>query len=181
MTISKYNPKFIAAMIFWVLLIISFNAMLFSNSAHSLPRSPQEQPVPRLDFDDPAKSIVVSLAFEKGPLPTDIENATLISINFSSERAHTHIGDPPMLRVILRDKDETFERIFNTWSPLFTFLYDQNGKEQLSILQKANGTIVFPLDRHLGWMDVYSLPTTQLITRVNLTGAIQTFCATNVC
>ena len=171
-TISKCRPRLTKVVIFWVLLMVTFNGIMFINSAYSLPLSPQEQPIPKLDFDDPAKSIVVALEFEKGPLPTDIENATLISVGFGSERARTHIGDPPSLKVILRDKDETFERIFNTWSPLWTFYYDQDGKEHLKIQQKANGTIVFPLDRHLGWMDLYSLPTTQLITRVNLTGAI---------
>lgn len=180
MSISNRRLEFVKLIGLWLLLIVSSSLVMVNNNAFSLPISPQQQPIPELDFDDPAKSIVVLLTFEKeGPSPTDIEQATLMSVSISSERARTHIGDPPLLRVVLRDKFNAFADDFTTWSPLWLFFHDQNGKEHVKIQQKANGTIVFPFDRTLAWMDLFSMPTGKFITRVNLNATIQTFCAEN--
>jgi hypothetical protein len=177
MIISNNRAKIIDVMLLWTVLILSFDAIISSNSAYPLPISPQQQPVPKFDFDDPAKSIVVTLRFEKkSDLPTDIEKATLKSIQVSSERARTHIGDPPLLKVVLINKNNAVVHTFNTWNPLWTFLYDQNDVEHLKIQKAAIGAVVFPFERSLIFMELYSLPTGKYITRVNLTATIEGFC-----
>jgi hypothetical protein len=68
---------------------------------------------------------------------------------------------------------------FNTWSPLWTFYYDQNGNEHSTIQKIANGTIAFPFNPKLGYMELYSLPSGKFITRVNLTPTVERFCIEN--
>jgi hypothetical protein len=148
--------------------------------AYSLPSNPQQQPIPEIDYDDPARSIIVKLLFKKAsPSPTSIEQATPILIEVGPERARTHIGDPPLLKVWLLDKNLMTSDIFNTWNPLWTFFYDQSGKEHAIIQKEANGTIIFPFHRNLGYMELYSLPTGKFITRVNLTSTVERFCTEN--
>ena len=163
-----------------MLLIVLLITISSIYSAYSLPISPQQQPIPKLDFDDPARSIVVVLQLEKAsPLPTDIEKATLMSIEISPERARTHLGDPPLLKVVLIGKNNLVKDQFTTWSPLWVFSYSQNGQEQLNNLKIANGSIVIPFDRALAFMELYSLPTGKFITRINLNATVESFCKDN--
>jgi hypothetical protein len=180
MTPSNSRTNIVRLMIVFGLLSMTFCTSIFNgNIAYSLPPSPQQQPIPKPDYDDPAKSIVVLLTFRKlSPSSVDIDNATLVSVNVSPERARTHAGDPRLLIVHLLDVNETVVNTFDTWNPLWTFYYDENGKEHLQIEQKANGTIVFPFDQRLALMDLYT-PREKFIIRVNLTQTVQDFCREN--
>jgi hypothetical protein len=134
---------------------------------------PRTAPIPELDFDDPSKSMVVRLNFINR---TDVE---FNSAKVTFERPHTHIGDPPLLRVQIFDDKGHLVDEFNAWHPLWAFQYEEDGSESLIILPNATGQFVFLFQPNLALMKVSDIPLNKEIISVDLKPAIQRFCEEN--
>jgi hypothetical protein len=144
------------------------------SEGHSIPGAdPSVEPIPVLDFSDPAKSMVVRVDF------TGRTEASFADAIVSFERAHTSIGDPPLLKLDLFDDQGAPAGSFNTWHPLWAFEETAAGGEHLRILDSGEGRFVFPFDPDLGTMKLTDIPLDEEVIEVDLTGAIRDFCVAN--
>ncbi|MEQ1559266.1 MAG: hypothetical protein ABL933_10085 [Methyloglobulus sp.] len=133
---------------------------------------PRIEPIPKLDFDDPSKAMVVRLKFDGRT------NVALASAEVTFGRAHARIGDPPLLGVELFDDQDRFMEKFNAWHPLWAFLWE-GGHEKRITLPSASGRFVLPFDPDLGTMKVTDIPLKQELIAVDLRPAVREFCDQN--
>ncbi|MEX1173723.1 MAG: hypothetical protein WEG56_14065 [Chloroflexota bacterium] len=130
-------------------------------------------PLPAFDAAaaDPAKAIVVRLDFQSR------STATLDEAVVSIQRAHSHIGDPPILRLTLKDVDGAVISQMNAWSPLWVFTND--GQERLEIQSSGSGSFVVPFAPGLSTMTVRDIDLAQDVISVDLEAPIRDFCIAN--
>lgn len=134
---------------------------------------PSTEPIPALDFDDPAKSMVVRLAFSSR---TDVDfQSAMVSL----ERTHMNIGQPPLLRLRLLDDGGALMMEFNSWHPLWAFGENADGSESRILLPSATGRFVIPFDPSLGTLEVVDIPTEEEVIAVDLKPTIRSFCDAN--
>lgn len=134
---------------------------------------PALEPIPVLDFDDPAKSIVVRLDFNNR---TDVDfDSALVSL----ERGHILITNPPLLRVQLFDDTGAFVGGANAWHPLWASVQHSNGTGSRIILPRASGRFVIPFQDDLEMMKVIDIPLNQELIEVDLRPVIRDFCWQN--
>jgi hypothetical protein len=134
---------------------------------------PSTAVVPTLDFDDPAKSMVVRLDFNSR---TDVDLSSAI---VSHESSRARIGDPPLLIVQLFDDEGVPIDEFNAWHPLWKFEEGPSGEERRVVLSEGEGKIVFPFDPNLGSMEVKDNALNEDLITVDLKPAIRSFCEEN--
>jgi hypothetical protein len=174
----NYTMKKKQVIVVWSLMLITILALgtLLPNShmANAAPGTdPSKEPIPKLSSDERSKSMVVGLNFKS---ETDVE---LSSVEVSFERSRTHIGDPPLLDVkLLNDKGELISQ-FNSWNPLWSFQYDEDGHEHMVLLSEASGTITFPFQPDLQTMIVTDIPQKKRLILVDLFPPIRAFCEAN--
>jgi hypothetical protein len=142
-----------------------------SNADPADPPDPATIPLPAFDdaAADPAKSLVVRLDF------TSRTATALRSAVVSTERAHSHLGDPPILRLTLADPDGQVIDRMNAWSPLWVFTND--GHERLEIQPSGSGSFVVPFSPTLSSLTVRDVELARDVATVDLAGPIQDFCA----
>lgn len=140
---------------------------------------PSQASIPQLDFNDTAKSIAVRLKFvSQGEVSVE-------SIRVSQERAHTNVGNPPLLRVRLLNNTGNLINEFNAWNPLWAFEWEYTGgefptaHEKRIFLQNATASIIFPFDKRLASMEVSDIALNKEIVSVNLAPTIRQFCEEN--
>lgn len=140
---------------------------------------PRQASIPQLDFNDTAKSVVVRLKFiNQGEVSVE-------SIGVSQERAHTNVGNPPLLRVQLLNSTGNLVNEFNAWNPLWAFEWEHTGgefptvREKKILLQNASASIIFPFDKRVASMVVSDIPQNREIVSVNLAPTIRQFCEGN--
>ncbi|WP_400994968.1 hypothetical protein [Agromyces sp. GXQ0307] len=120
---------------------------------------------------DPAKSVVVRADFASRT------NATATDTAVSIERAHSHVGDPPIMHLVLEDGDGGVIDTLNAWSPLWVFTYGDT--ERLEVQESGSGSFIVPFVPELASMRVIDVAMDQEVLDVDLTGAIHDFCVAN--
>lgn len=134
---------------------------------------PSTDPIPELDFDDPAKSMVVRVVFNGR------EDADLTSASVVLGRARAHVGDPPLLSLELLDKNGVMVEQINAWHPLWAFVQNDDGSESRIILESASGQFVVPFSTDHRTMEVVDVALDQMVISVDLTEPIRDFCEAN--
>lgn len=136
---------------------------------------PGTEPIPVLDFDDPAKAMVVALHF------TGRYQATLESAKVVDGRAPARAGNPPLLRVDLAANSGALAEAFNAYHPLWAFEHGPGGHHR-RVLAEATGHLVFPFSPHLASMKVQDIgrkesgPRERHVITVDLHPAIRDYC-----
>ncbi|MDG6108277.1 hypothetical protein Daura_21540 [Dactylosporangium aurantiacum] len=135
------------------------------------PTDPHTIPIPAFDDDDPAKAIVARVHFD-GRTRATVESTTV-----SAQRAHTHAGDPPILRLTLSDVDDAVVDRLNAWSPLWQM--GAGGGGQLRIAASASGSFIVPFSPALSKMVIADVGLGQDVVTVDLATPIHGFCVAN--
>lgn len=135
------------------------------------PPDPATAALPVRDDADPDKSVVVRMNFSSRTAAT-VERAAV-----SVQRAHTHFGDPPILRLRLDDAGGTELATMNAWSPLWVFT--NNGKERLELQDSGSGAFVVPFSPNLASMTITDVGLGQEVATVDLEPPIRDFCRAN--
>ena len=131
-------------------------------------------PLPAFDdaATDPAKAVVLDVDFASRT------SASVGQTAVSIQRAHTHVGDPPILRLVLKDPDGATLEQMNAWSPLWNF-YTDGGHEHVSILSSGSASFIVPFRPDLAAVTIHDIALNQDILTTDVTGTIHNFCAAN--
>ncbi|MFI6495584.1 hypothetical protein [Streptomyces sp. NPDC050564] len=132
---------------------------------------PATIPLPVLDDDDPAKAVVARVTFNSRT------QATVDRTSVSLQRAHTHIGDPPILKLSLRDVDGQVIDRMNAWSPLWA--YSHGDRERMDIKQSGSGSFIVPFSPALSTMTITDTALNKDVVTVDVKPAIRTFCVSH--
>ncbi|NAS25880.1 hypothetical protein GT755_29880 [Herbidospora sp. NEAU-GS84] len=151
----------------WVIAAAAALIILVPLRAQGEPNDPSTIPIPQLDFGDPAKSVVARVKF------TSRTAATLERVKVSKSRAHTHIGDPPILRLGLTDVDGQVVDRINTWSPLWTY---QEGGDHVGLRPSGSGSFIVPFSPALSTMTVTDVALGRDVLTVDLKPPLREFC-----
>ncbi|MBM7503019.1 hypothetical protein ACFPER_06025 [Agromyces aurantiacus] len=120
---------------------------------------------------DPAKSVVVRADFASRT------EATVADAAVSIERAHSHVGDPPIMHLVLEDGDGGVIDTLNAWSPLWVFTFGDT--ERLEVQESGSGSFIVPFSPELAGMRVVDVALDEEVLDVDLTGPIRDFCVAN--
>ncbi|GAA0996135.1 hypothetical protein GCM10009555_091530 [Acrocarpospora macrocephala] len=154
----------------WVIAAAAALIFLVPLRAEGEPNDPSTIPIPQLDFDDPTKSVVARVKF------TSRTSATVERVKVSKSRAHTHIGDPPILKLGLTDVDgQVIDRI-NTWSPLWTY---QEGSDHVGLRASGSGSFIVPFSPALSTMTITDVALGQDVLTIDLKPPLREFCLAN--
>jgi hypothetical protein len=129
---------------------------------------PATIPTPVLDNDDPAKAVATRVRFDSRT------QARVESTTVSPERAHTHVGDPPILRLTLTDVDGSVIDRLNAWSPLWVFTHGD--RDHLEIRQSGSGSFIVPFSPELSTMTITDVALNRDVITVDLKKPIHDFC-----
>src|SRR5262245_34973625 len=142
----------------------------FGGAEPADPADPATIPIPAFEdaAADPAKSVAVRMDFSSRTA------ATVRSAVVSIERAHGHVGDPPILRLTLADPDGNVIQRSNAWSPLWVFVND--GREHLEIRPSGSGVFVVPFSPTLASLTITDIGLARDVATVDLTKPIHDFC-----
>jgi len=143
------------------------------SSADPPDTDPTTAPVPVIEPETDEKSLIAHVAFD------DRTAVTPVSAEVRFGRSHSHIGDPPLLRLLIEDADGTVLNQLNAWHPLWAFTEASDGSEQRIILDAAQGSFIVPFDRDAATMTIVDVPLGEEVAEVDLTDAIRDFCTDN--
>ncbi len=143
------------------------------SSADPPDTDPTTAPVPEIEPEADEKSLVATVAFD------DRTVATPVAAEARYGAAHSHIGDPPLLKLRIEDADGAVLDELNAWHPLWAFTEASDGSEQRIILDAAEGTFIVPFDRDAATMTIVDVPLSQEVAEIDLTDAIRDFCTDN--
>ncbi len=132
---------------------------------------PATAPQPQYDYGDPSKSFLVDLQFGAA-------SATLLKATVGGERAYSHLGDPPLLRVSLTDDEGAAAGAVNAWDPRWT-LDETPGHGERLIVRPGPGTMVVPFDGDVATMLVHDQQAGVDLATVDLRPAVHAFCVDN--
>ncbi len=136
--------------------------------AEGAPEDPATIPIPQLDTADPDKSVVARVKF------TSRTSAVVERVKVSRSRAHTHFGDPPILKLGLVDVDgQVIDRI-NTWSPLWT--YEEGGPEHVGLRDSGSASFIVPFSPALSTMTVTDVALAREVLSIDLRPPLREFC-----
>ena len=169
--LSSRPAALLAAALGLVLVVPAAAALSAPGAPSALPTDPTAVPLPRLDAADPAKAVVARVAFDSRT------GARLEGTTVSLERAHTHLGDPPILRLTLRDVDAQVVEQLNAWSPLWVFT--NGGQERLEIRPSGTGSFIVPFSPALSTMTIADVALARDVLTVDVKPAIRDFCRAN--
>ncbi len=130
---------------------------------------PATATIPTYDYADPAKSFVVDLQF-------GASSAGVLGATVGPDRSRSHIGDPPLLRLVLRDEDGNQLDAMDSWDPRWVFDQDAGGAEHLVVDNTVKDALVVPFDGDAGSMLVRDQVAGVNLVEVDLTGAVHDFC-----
>lgn len=132
---------------------------------------PATAPIPTYDYADPSKSFVVDLDF-------GLSSATVIDAVVGGERSVSHLGDPPLLELVLADEDGTVLDRLHAWDPRWTFVDKGAGVEGMEV-RAQRGLLTVPFDSDTGSMLVRDQVAGQPLVTVDLRPAVHAFCVAN--
>jgi hypothetical protein len=154
-----------------VALILAILAPLSSSADPADPADPTDPatiPLPVFDDNDPAKAVVARVNFSSRT------QATVERTSVSLARAHTHIGDPPILKLTLTDVDGNVIDRMNAWSPLWAF--SRGDKERMDVKPSGSGSFIVPFSPALSSMTITDVALNRDVTTVDFKPAIHDFC-----
>lgn len=154
--------------------VLTLGAMTVPLAVHADPsEDPATAALPVMvdEAVDPAKSVVVRLDFASRT------ETSVASSAVSIQRAHSHVGDPPLLRLKLADGDGSVFEELNAWSPLWVFTTGDT--ERLEIQESGSGSFVVPFSPELATMTVEDVALGVDVAEVDLTEPIREFCTAN--
>lgn len=161
----------------WVLAAIlgltAVTSGVLTASADPTDTNPATAPVPVIPSETAAKALIAIVQFD------DRTSATPVATEVRFGGAHSHLGDPPLLRLRLLDENGALLDEYNAWHPLWAFVEGSDGSERRIILDEAEGTFIVPFDRDAASMTITDIPLAEEVTEVDLTGAIRDFCEDN--
>lgn len=129
--------------------------------------NPATAPIPGYDYDDPSRSFVVEADF-------GTNGAAVTDVSVGMGRSRSHLGDPSLLELRLRDAGGTvFERI-DSWDPRWVF-EETAGGERMEI-RPGPGLLITPFDADAESMVVYDVRAGEPLTTVDLAPAIREYC-----
>jgi len=131
---------------------------------------PRVEPVPVFDYNDLTKSVVVRLNF------ASMTQVSLGSTSVTYGQPYARLGDPPLLRVKLYDQDNHLAEEFNSWHPMWAFVW-QGYRESRQIRAGLPGRFIFPFQPTLKRAEFIDIPTSNTLITVDLQPAIDAFCA----
>ncbi|WP_329379950.1 hypothetical protein OG625_13940 [Streptomyces sp. NBC_01351] len=132
---------------------------------------PTTIPLPLMDDDDPAKAVVARVTFASRT------QATVDRTSVSLQRAHTHIGDPPILKLSLTDVDGQVIDRMNAWSPLWA--YSHGDRERVDIKAGGSGSFIVPFSPALSTMTITDSALNRDVVTVDVKPAIRAFCVSH--
>jgi hypothetical protein len=136
--------------------------------------SPSKTNLYLFDYHNTDKSIIARLNFSA---PGEAE---FVSADVSFVRAHSNIGNPPMLNVQMLDNSGEAVQNFNIWDPMLALVTQENGHEGVENLSNAEARIVTPFNSKIATMLLSSINSTdgslEEIISVDLRPTIRAFC-----
>jgi hypothetical protein len=171
-TMRRHRFRSLFAVVTMVVLTLVTAALRGSADSSRLDDpDPATIPLPVLDDDDPAKAVVARVTFNSRT------QATVDRTSVSLQRAHTHIGDPPILKLSLRDVDGQVIDRMNAWSPLWA--YSHGDRERMDIKQSGSGSFIVPFSPALSTMTITDTALNKDVVTVDVKPAIRTFCVSH--
>lgn len=134
---------------------------------------PGTAPIPAVPALASSKSLVAVVNFD------DRDTAVPVTAEVRYGPAHSHLGDPPLLRLQVLDSAGAVLGEYNAWHPLWAFVEAADGSESRIILDQAEGRFVVPFNRDATVMTVTDIPRLEQVAAVDLTAPIRSFCVTN--
>lgn len=135
-----------------------------------LPDDPAQTPIPAFDADLDEKSFRVLVDFASR------NSAGMASAEVRESLARSRVGNPPLLRVRVLDRDGSTIQSFDEWHPLWDFVHDADGSESLVVQETGRGELVFPFQREAAEIRVADLALGEEVLQGDLTGAVAAFC-----
>ena len=137
--------------------------------AFSLAGGPQD-PFPRLDLNDQTKTLNVALEFD------GMSQVGLSAAQLFTGKPPTHLGNPPLLRIRLYNREKQILEEFNEWNPLWTFSYGEDGREHMIVTPRGVGNFAVPFLPASKTMEVFDIPTQKQLASVDLKPTINSYC-----
>jgi len=134
------------------------------------PDDPAQAPIPAFDADLGEKSFRVVVDFASG------ESAGMASAEVRESLARSRVGNPPLLRVRVLDRDGSTIQSFDEWHPLWDFARNADGSESRVVRETAEGELVFPFQREAAEIRVADVALGEEVLQGDLTGAVAVFC-----
>lgn len=160
-----------AATLAWAAAVAALVALGVLPGSAAVDDDPATTPLPEYDYADPAKSFVVGLDF-------GATSATLTGLAVGTERSYSHLGDPPLLRLVLTDDENAPGGEFDAWDPRWHFEETASGGEQL-VVRPAPADLTVPFDADMASMLVRDQRAGTDLVTVDLRPAVREFCLAN--
>ena len=139
-------------------------------NAQAYDNNPMTAFVPQPGFATNSHSLIMQLRF------VDQTTIGFLSSVYKATPARTHIGDPPLLEVImLDDKGELIDG-FNHWHPFRVRQRDEVGQESMSIIEKQASDFVLPYHPDLSKVVVSDIELNQVVVEIDAKPIYQSLC-----
>ncbi len=132
---------------------------------------PAAAPIPTYDYADPAKAFVVDLDL-------GLSGASVVHTSVVEAPSASHVGDPPLLKLVVSDEDGIVLDRSDAWDPRWTFVGTDGGPESMQV-QARRGFLTVPFDGDAGSLLVRDQVAGSDLVTVDLTGAVHAFCVAN--
>lgn len=153
-------------------IVVTVRQVKAVGSAQRGGNDPSLAPFPEVKFPQ-GRSMVVTLQFNSR---TEVDYVTGA---VASAAAHTHVGDPPHLKVTLLDAEGAVTKTFNTWHPLWQYSHGEDGHEHLEILDSAEADFIFPFEHDLALMRILDQELDQQVAEIDIRPIVVAFCTEN--
>jgi len=171
-TIKKYQT-------FLGIFLIGFSIMLLgvnsdeTNAFAERNHDPRTSLIPQLESFEQDKSVSLHVIFNSR---TDV---TYESSTVGYGVAHTHLGDPPLIRITLLDLNGNTIEQLNSWHPLWYRVYESDGSHSLEIQESGPGRFVVPYYPNLGAIKISDVALNQDLLCADIRESVGEFCAEN--
>lgn len=133
---------------------------------------PVTAPQPVFDHGEDAQSFVILADLSTSPV-------TVPLVTVGPLRAYSHLGDPPLLQLTLRDHTGATQSQYNSWDPRWGFDEKAGGGER-RVPRSGPGDLTAPFDPDAESMLVSDLRTGQDLVEIDLAPAIREYCEANL-
>jgi len=129
---------------------------------------PRTATQPQYDYNDASKSFVVDLDF-------GATSASTVGASVVTQRPYSHLGDPPLLRISLKNSKGSELTAFNAWDPRWTFEETSSHGEHM-IMRPGRGSVVTGFVGDAASMLVHDQQAGTDLATVDLRPAVRAFC-----
>lgn len=134
------------------------------------PDDPTQAPIPAFDADLDEKGFRVIVDFASR------RSAGMASAEVREGLVRSRVGNPPLLRVRVLDRDGSTIQSYDDWHPLWDFVRNEDGSESRVIRESGRGALVFPFQREAAKIRVADVALGEEVLQGDLTGAVAAFC-----